>query len=394
LVLKSIQNVNLPKKGLPAFSSTSPVKEKSGAAGILDFDTFKESSVWGTPSRPAQQGGVMPNPTTRAAFLASSAATLAAASVVRSPASAAQFEYKLAHGTPTDMSVHVRVAEMASTVAKETGGRLNITIFPNNQLGSETAQLSQLRSGAIQFMLIQGVSLSALVSNVGMDGIGFAFKDSAQAEGAFDGPLGAYLRKAIMDKGIYALPRVFNFGMRQVTASNHPIRNEADFAGFKLRTPPAPITVDLFKTLGASPTPIVFPELYTALQTKIVDGQETPYSTISVSHLYEVQKYLSVTNHTATIFWFLANMDAWNALSPDVQASVLRNAEKAAIAQRRDTALESSSTAEKLKKDGLIFNTADVDSIRKALKPFYAKWKGEFGQTAWDLLEKTSGPLG
>ena len=309
------------------------------------------------------------------------------------PAGAAQFSYKLAHGTPTSFPVHVRLSQMCSTVREQTNGRLDISIFPNNILGSELSQLQQLRSGALQFMVIQGVSLSSVVPGVGMDGVGFAFRDSAQAEHAYDGPLGAYLRKQIVDKGIFAFPRVFNFGMRQVTSSSHPIRNVGDFAGFKIRTPPAPISVDLFRSLGASPTPIVFPELYLALQTKIVDGQETPYSTIEATRFYEVQKYLSVTNHTATLFWFLGNADAWAALTPADQAVVLRAADRAVVAERRDTALQSAALADKLGRLGLTFAQADTASMRAQLKPFYTKWKGEFGSTAWDLLEQTSGKL-
>ncbi len=330
----------------------------------------------------------------RSRFVASAAAsTFASIAIVRSPARAAQFDYKMAHGTPTNMAVHVRSAEMWDAVKRETNGAINVKIFPNNQLGSELAQLAQLRSGALQFMIIQGVSLSGVVPGVSMDGLGFVFRDAAQAESAYDGPLGAYLRKLITDKGIFAFPRVFNFGMRQVTSSSHPIRTAADFGGFKIRTPPAPISVDLFKTLGASPTPIVFPELYLALQTKVVDGQETPYSTIDVSNFAEVQKYLSVTNHTATIFWFLANMEAWNAIPPPMQAIVLRHAERAAILERRDTEQQSTATADKLRREGMTFNTADAASMRAPLKPFYTRWKGEFGATAWDLLEKTSGKL-
>lgn len=336
----------------------------------------------------------MPSVPSRARFVTSAAAaTFASIGIVRAPARAAQFDYKMAHGTPVNMAVHVRAAEMWSAVNRETQGRLNVKIFPNNQLGSETAQLTQLRSGALQFMIIQGVSLSSVVPGVGMDGIGFAFKDSAHAERAYDGPMGAYLRKLISDKGIFAFPRVFNFGMRDVTSSSHPIRTAADFAGFKIRTPPAPISVDLFRTLGASPTPIVFPELYLALQTKVVDGQETPVSTIEVSRFYEVQKYLSVTNHMATIFWYVGNLDAWNALPPDIQKTVLRHADRAAVLQRRDTELQAAAIADKLRRFGLAFNVADTDSMRRALKPFYVKWKGEFGATAWDLLEKTTGPL-
>jgi tripartite ATP-independent transporter DctP family solute receptor len=331
---------------------------------------------------------------TRARFVSGAAASaFATIGVLRSPARAAQFEYKMAHGTPTNMAVHVRSVQMWDAVRRETNGALDVKVFPNSVLGSETAQLSQLRSGALQFMIIQGVSLSQVVPNVGMDGVGFAFRDSAHAEHAYDGPLGAYLRQQIAAKGIFALPYVFNFGMRQVTSSSHPIRSAADFAGFKIRTPPGQISIDLFKTLGASPTPIVFPELYLALQTKVVDGQETPLSTIEVAKFYEVQKYLSVTNHMPTIFWFIANQEAWNRLTPAIQQSVLRNAKQAAILQRRDTVQQDREIADKLRRFGMTFNTVDTASMRARLKPFYEKWKGEFGTVAWDLLERSSGKL-
>jgi tripartite ATP-independent transporter DctP family solute receptor len=314
----------------------------------------------------------------RSRFLAGAAATFASIGIVCAP---------------TNMALHVRSAEMWDAVRRETGGKLDVQVFPNNVLGSELAQLSQLRSGALQFMVIQGVSLSSVVPSVGIDGVGFAFRNAAEAERAYDGPLGDYLRKEIVAKGIFAFPHVFNFGMRQVTSSSHPIRTAADFGGFKIRTPPGQISIDLFRTLGASPSPIVFPELYLALQTHVVDGQETPYSTIEAAKFYEVQKYLSVTNHMATIFWFLANQQAWDALGGDIQRVVLRHAAQAAILERRDTETESQATAEKLRRMGMTFNTVETASMRSALKPFYQKWKQQFGTTAWALLEHSTGAL-
>jgi TRAP-type C4-dicarboxylate transport system substrate-binding protein len=149
----------------------------------------------------------------------------------------------------------------------------------------------------------------------------------------------------------------------------------------------------MFRALGASPTPIVFPELYTAMQTHVIDGQETPYVTIDDAKFYEVQKYLSVTNHQATIFWPIANMDAWNALPPDIQGIVSKHFDQAAILERRDTVVQSAAHADKLRANGLIFNTADGDSMRAMLKPFYAKWKAQFSDTAWSLMERTTGKL-
>jgi len=182
--------------------------------------------------------------------------------------------------------------------------------------------------------------------------------------------------------------------MRQITASTHPIRTADDLASFKIRTPAGALWVDLFRSLGASPTPINFSEVYTALQNHTVDGEENPFAVIATARLYEVQKYLSVTNHMWSAFWFLGNPDAWKALPPDVQAIVERNAAKYALLQRNDTELRNNSLADKLQRSGMTMNVANTSGFRARLGDFYKRWKATFGDTAWALLEQTSGKLG
>jgi tripartite ATP-independent transporter DctP family solute receptor len=321
---------------------------------------------------------------------------LASIGVVRAPARAAQFEYKCAHPGATSFSFHVRTVQAFERVRRETNGRLNVTMFPNGVMGNELTNIGQIKSNTIQFTIIPTIALSTAVPGLAVDGLGFAFRDDAMVAAAYSGPMGDYLQKLIISKGMYAFPgsSIANLGMRVVTSSTRPIRTASDFAGFKIRTQPGPIGVDLFRTLGASPTPIVFPELYLAMQNHIVDGQETPYQTIEMAKFYEVQKYLSVTNHQPTPFWYIASMDSWNALPPDIQAIVTKNLVQAGKEQRRDTVLQSAAFADKLRRLGLIFNNTDVESMRAGLKPFYAKWKGEFGTTLWDLMERTTGKLG
>jgi TRAP-type C4-dicarboxylate transport system substrate-binding protein len=166
-------------------------------------------------------------------------------------------------------------------------------------------------------------------------------------------------------------------------------------AGFKIRTPAGELWVDLFKSLGAAPAPLNFSELYTALQTRVFDGQENPYAIIDVGRLYEVQKYLSVTNHMWSAYHLLGNQDAWKALPPDVQAIVERNVTKYALLQRRDTQERNDSLADKLVRRGMVLNRADTSGMRAKLSSsgFYTKWRDKFGAQAWSLLEKTSGKL-
>ncbi|GAC1404131.1 MAG: hypothetical protein NVSMB64_06890 [Candidatus Velthaea sp.] len=140
--------------------------------------------------------------TSRRAFTAGSIAACASINILRAPAqAAAQFEYKYGHDLNTDHPLHVRSVQLWKAVRDDTGGRLNVTVFPNNQLGNDTAMVTQLRGGALQFLAIQGVNVSGVVPLAAMDGLGFAFKTSADATRSFDGELGAYVRKDFSAKG-------------------------------------------------------------------------------------------------------------------------------------------------------------------------------------------------
>ena len=333
----------------------------------------------------------------RRRFSVGAAAAFAGIAVVKSRALAqpAQFQYKYASNISIDHPLNVRMTQLWNAVDKETKGRLKVQMFPNNQLGGDPAMLTQLRSGALQFFTLDGGILQSVVPVAAIQGVGFAFKNSADAFATMDGPLGTYVRKEIEAKGLYAFEKMWENGMRQITSSTHPMKLADDLRSFKVRTPPGRLWIDLFKSLGAAPTPIAFNEVYLALQNHTVDGQENPYAIIDTARLYEVQKYLTVTNHMWSAFWFLANGDAWKALPPDIQATVSRNAAKYAVMQRRDTALLNASLEDKLKRRGMDVVTADTGTFRAKLREskFYERWKAEFGTAAWDLLEAKTGKL-
>jgi len=334
-------------------------------------------------------------PISRRRFALGAAGAIAGAGALRGTVrAAATFAYRYASNLSLDHPLNVRMIEMWAAVKRETGGRLDVTVFPNSELGGDTGMLAQLRSGALQFFTIDGGVLQSVVPVAAIQGVGFAFRDSPQAFSAMDGPLGAYVRREIEAKDLVVFDKMWANGMRQITSSRGPIRTAADLAGFKIRTPPGKLWLDLFRALGASPTPLNFSELYTALQAKIVDGQENPYAIIETSKLFEVQRYLSVTNHMWSAYWLLGNPDAWNALPPDVQAVVQRNAARYALLQRRDTEVRNATLADKLRREGMILNVAETGSFRAQLGEFYRSWRDQFGPTAWRLLEATSGKLG
>ena len=184
-------------------------------------------------------------------------------------------------------------------------------------------------------------------------------------------------------------------GFRQTTSSTRPINGPDDFKGFKIRVPVSPLWTSMFKAFGASPVSINFSEVYSALQTKIVEGQENPLAIISTAKLYEVQKYCSLTNHMWDGFWFLANKKAWDAMPANLREVVEAEFNQSAIDERNDLAKMNDTVAATLKGKGLQFVETDPTAFRGALKKagFYDEWKGKFGAEAWGTLEKAVGSL-
>ena len=307
----------------------------------------------------------------------------------------AEFSFKYANNLPVTHPMNLRAKEMVDAIRADTQGRVDIQVFPNNQLGSDTDMLSQLRSGALEFFTLSGLILSTLVPATSITGIGFAFADYDAVWKALDGDLGAFVRAQITRAGIVPMDKIWDNGFRQITSSSRPINAADDLKGFKIRVPVSPLWTSMFKALEAAPASINFSEVYSALQTKIVDGQENPLAIIATAKLYEVQKYCSITNHMWDGFWFLANGKAWESMPPDLRAIVAAHVNAAGVNERADVAKLNASLQKDLTDKGLVFNQAKADTFRDKLRKagFYEDWKGKYGNEAWALLEKYSGKL-
>ena len=307
----------------------------------------------------------------------------------------AQWTYKYANNLPDSHPMNVRAREMAAAIKDQTGGRFEMQIFPSSQLGSDTDTLSQIRSGGVEFFTLSGLILSTLVPAASINGLGFAFPSYDAVWRAMDGDLGAYIRAQIAKSGLIAMEKIWDNGFRQTTTSTKPIVTPDDFKGMKLRVPPSPLWTSMFKALDAAPASINFNEVYSALQTKIVDGQENPLAIISTAKLYEVQKYCSLTDHMWDGFWFLANQRAWEALPEDVRGIVAKNINTAGLKEREDVAELNATLQKSLAAKGLAFNQPDPAPFRDKLRAagFYSEWRGKYGDEAWGLLEKSTGKL-
>lgn len=311
-------------------------------------------------------------------------------------AQAAEFTYKYANNLPPSHPLNVRNREMAERVKAESNGKLEIQVFPASQLGSDTDMLSQLRSGGIEFFTLSGLILASLVPQAAVSGIGFAFSDYATVWKAMDGELGAFIRAQIGKANLLAMDRIFDNGFRQMTSATKPINSPDDLKGFKMRVPVSPLWTSMFKAFDAAPAGINASELYTALQTKVVDGQENALTGINALKLYEVQKYCAMTNHMWDGFWFLANRRAFDRLPANLRDLVAKHVNAAAVAQRADLAAQAETMQKELAGKGLVFNTPATGPFRDKLRSggFYTEWKGKLGDEAWALLERFSGKLG
>jgi tripartite ATP-independent transporter DctP family solute receptor len=309
--------------------------------------------------------------------------------------SKAEFQYKYANNLPITHPMNTRAQEMADAIKNETSGRVEITIFPSSQLGSDTDMLSQVRSGAIEFFTLSGLILSTLVPASSITGIGFAFENYDAVWKALDGELGAHVRAQIAKANLVAMDKIWDNGFRQITSSTKPIQTAEDLKGFKIRVPVSPLWTSMFKAFDSSPASINFNEVYSALQTRIVDGQENPLAIIATAKLNEVQKYCSITNHMWDGFWFLANRKAWEKLPENLRGVVAKHINAAGMKERADVAALNASLQKDLTAAGMLFNDTKPDSFRDRLRKagFYAEWKGKFGNEAWALLEKYSGKL-
>ena len=333
---------------------------------------------------------------TRRGLLGAASVGWAATFLGKSARAAAEFEFKLGVNTPDTHPLTVRLIEAAHAIAEQSSGRLNVTVFPNSQLGGDPEMLSQLRAGGIELLAAPSMTLSTLVPLSGLPSVGFAFQSYDQVWAAMDGGVGDVVRDAIGKAGILPMQKMWDNGFRQITSSSsRQLNSVEDLRGFKIRVPVTALLTSLFSGLGALPSSISYSELYSALQTHIVEGQENPLAQVSTGKLYEVQKYCAQSNHCWSGYWIIANRRALASLPADLLRLVNESLDAAAIKERADLLeLDRSLQAELIAK-GMVFNKPDPVQFRAALVKagFYTQWQKTYGGQAWETLERYTGKL-
>ncbi len=329
---------------------------------------------------------------TRRAFVGG--VTLGSLTLMTRSLRAAEFTFTQYHNQTAESSLHRRLGEMWAAIERDTGGRVQTQVFAgnNNVTGSDPAALKMLVAGDIQFFTLMGGILGTVVPVAEAQQVPFAFRSADHAFKAVDGALGDYVRQEMASKGIHGFKvGGFDNGMRQIAGNTRPISVPGDLMGVRMRVPAGQMVADCFKAFGAEPVTINSNAIYEALKTGQVDAQENPLALMDLFKLYEVSKFVSMTNHMWSGFNLLAHLPTWMRLPEDVRQTVDRNVTKFVRLQRQDQGQANSRQRSALRARGLAFNDVNADPFRRQLAGFYATWKTTLGSKCWSLLEDAAG---
>jgi tripartite ATP-independent transporter DctP family solute receptor len=318
-------------------------------------------------------------------------------SVPAEPPRVAKYAFTQYHGQAATSTLHKNLAAMWDAIRAETNGRVEAQVFAENNkiAGGDLAALERLRTGEIQFYTLMGGILGTVVPVAEAQQVPFAFKSAGDAHKAIDGPLGAYIRHEMALKGLHGFAiGGFDNGMRQVASVARPIVKPDDLAGMKIRVPPGQMIFDTFKALGAEPVTVLAGQLYDALASGTVEAQENPLAVLEGFRLYELVKYVSLTNHMWSGFNLMAHLPTWRSLPDEIKGVIDRNAVKYVRRQREQQDTLNACLRADLADRGLAFNEVDQAGFRARLPGVYTAWKEKLGAKCWSLLETEIGKLG
>jgi tripartite ATP-independent transporter DctP family solute receptor len=279
------------------------------------------------------------------------------------------------HLNNTDHPVSFGVQKFGEILSAKSAGKLKVREFASSQLGNELQQQSALRGGTQEMLSASTTSLATVVPEFGLLDFPFIVSTTEQAEALARGSFGKAMIDSLPQRGLIGLG-YWGLGFRNVTNSTRPVTKLEDFSGLKLRVIPNPVYLESFSAFKANPIPMAFGELYSALETRTVDGQENPYTVILSNKFYEVQKYVSATNHTFTQNIILVSKIFWDKLSSTEQRMMREAYEESRDYQKEQTRLQTEKALSELQAKGMQFNAVapvELERMRKAAQPVVEK---------------------
>jgi TRAP-type transport system periplasmic protein len=295
--------------------------------------------------------------------------------------------FKLAQQNPKGHPLVTGAEKFAEIVAAKSGGKIKINLFPGGVLGGDAPTVSALQGGTVEMTVLNSGILASQVKDFEIYDFPFMFANGKEADAVVDGPFGAKMHAKLADKGIVGLA-YWELGFRNITNSKRAINKVEDLDGLKLRVIPNAINVDWVKAVGGNPTPMAFPEVYAALESKAIDGQENPLNVIVSNKFAEVQKFLVLSNHQYNPQSVIVSKKVWDTLSAD-EKKILQDAAVEAGAFQRKTSREAAAgNLDILKKAGMTvteLSAAEQAKLRDKFKPVVEKHGAAIATTVAEM---------
>jgi len=289
--------------------------------------------------------------------------------------------FKIAFVQAKDHPHGLGAQKFAEIIKEKSGGKMKVMVFASGTLGGDAQVISSVQGGTVDMTLVTPGLLSGIEKGFALYGLPFLFQDTEEVDAVLDGPAGQNLLTTLEPHGIIGLG-YWDHGFRHVTNSKHPVEKVEDLKGLKLRLQQIPTAIESFRALGASVVPLSFTELYTAMETRTVDGQENPLAAIETSKFYEVQKYLSLTGHFYDPLVAIFSKRTWDKLN-ETERELVRSASLEAQAYERKVSREMAvSSREALAKHGMQINEvapAEIERMREQVRPTVEKLVAEYG---------------
>ena len=296
---------------------------------------------------------------------------------------------KFATQNPKGHPLVIGMEKFAEIVTAKSGGKIKVNMFPGGVLGGDAPNVSALQGGTLEMVSMNSGILASQVKEFAVYDFPFQFANGKEADAVVDGPFGKMMHAKLQDKGMVGLT-YWELGFRNMTNSKRPINTVADLAGLKIRVIPNPINLDWVKALDANPTPMAFPEVYAALESKALDGQENPLSVVLANKFFEVQKHLTLTNHQYNPQSVIISKKFWDKLNAD-EKKLIGDAAVEAGKYQRQVAREAATTAlDTLKKAGMQVTElppAEMDKLRDKMRPVIAKYAVSVGQETVQAMQ-------
>ncbi|MEZ2131652.1 MULTISPECIES: TRAP transporter substrate-binding protein [unclassified Sinorhizobium] len=324
---------------------------------------------------------------------------LPVALMVAGPATAEIREHQLKFASANNKG-HPQVMGMekfAELVKEKSGGKIEIKLFPGGVLGGDVQTVSALQGGVVEMTVLNAGILAGNVKQFGAVDLPFLFNSGEEADKVMDGPFGTSLMKLLPDTGLVGLA-YWELGFRNLTNDRHPVTKLEDIKGLKIRTIQSPIPIALFNSLGANAVPLPYTELYTALETGTVDGQENPAANIINAKFYEVQKYMTVTRHQYNPQIVLVSKKFWDGLNDEEKAVLQSAATEARDYQRKVSREQDAKAIEEIKSNGMEvseLSPEETQKLRDAVKPLIDKFSADIGpETVAELFKELDAARG